>query len=74
MICTYVYQAFELNATDYLLKPVRLEQLLRALSKAHSLSVVMLQFLRTALAKPRMHLSVNEKDRIVLIRWRRFWT
>lgn len=63
----YACQAFELNAIDYLLKPVRAERLLRALSKAHSLSVAVLQSLRTALPKPRTHLSVNEKGRIVLI-------
>ena len=63
----YACQAFELNAIDYLLKPVRAERLLRALSKAHSLSMATLESLRKAHPKARTHLSVNEKGRIVLI-------
>ena len=64
---TYACQAFELNAIDYLLKPVRAERLLRAFSKAHSLGSAALQSLREAHPKARTHLSVNEKGRIVLI-------
>ena len=64
---TYACQAFELNAIDYLLKPVRSERLQRALSKAHSLSTHTLQALRQAHPKTRTHLSVSEKGRIVLI-------
>ena len=63
----YACQAFDLNAIDYLLKPVRAERLSRALSKAHSVSLVALQSLREAHPKARTHLSVNEKGRIVLI-------
>ena len=63
----YACQAFELNAIDYLLKPVRSERLLRALSKAHRLTTVALQALREAHPKARTHLSVSEKGRIVLI-------
>lgn len=63
----YACQAFELNAIDYLLKPVRSERLLRALSKAHRLSMAALQALREAHPKSRTHLSVSEKGRIVLI-------
>lgn len=63
----YACQAFELNAIDYLLKPVRAERLLRALSKAHSLSAAAIQTLRKAHPKARTHLSVSEKGRIVLI-------
>ena len=63
----YACQAFELNAIDYLLKPVRAERLLRALSKAHSLSRSALESLREAHPKARTHLSVSEKGRIVLI-------
>ncbi len=64
---SYACQAFELNAIDYLLKPVRAERLLRALEKAHKLSEAAVQALRTAHPKARTHLSVNEKGRIVLI-------
>ena len=63
----YACQAFELNAIDYLLKPVRAERLLRALEKAHKLSEAAVQLLRAAHPKARTHLSVNEKGRIVLI-------
>lgn len=63
----YACQAFDLNAVDYLLKPVRADRLVRALSRAHSLSATTLEHLREAHPKPRTHLSVNEKGRIVLI-------
>ncbi len=63
----YACQAFELNAVDYLLKPVRAERLIRALSKAHPLGADALARLRQLHPKTRSHLSVSEKGRIVLI-------
>ncbi|MEW6118671.1 MAG: LytTR family DNA-binding domain-containing protein [Pseudomonadota bacterium] len=63
----YACQAFELNAIDYLLKPVRADRLVRALSRAHRLSTGALDQLREAYPKARTHLSVSEKGRIVLI-------
>ena len=63
----YACQAFDLNAVDYLLKPVRAERLVRALSRAHRLTHGALEQLRDALPKARTHLSLNEKGRIVLI-------
>jgi len=63
----YACQAFDLNAIDYLLKPVRADRLVRALSRAHSLSAATIDLLREAHPKARTHLSVNEKGRIVLI-------
>lgn len=63
----YACQAFDLNAVDYLLKPVRADRLVRALSRAHRLSAAVLDRLREAHPKVRTHLSVNEKGRIVLI-------
>lgn len=64
---TYACQAFDLNAVDYLLKPVRADRLMRALSRAHRLSAAALERLREAHPKARSHLSLNEKGRIVLI-------
>lgn len=63
----YACQAFELNAVDYLLKPVRGDRLVRALSRAHRLAPGALEHLRAALPRVRTHLSVSEKGRIVLI-------
>ena len=63
----YACQAFDLNAVDYLLKPVRADRLMRALSRAHRLNTSTLEHLREAHPKARTHLSVNEKGRIVLI-------
>lgn len=63
----YACQAFDLNAVDYLLKPVRADRLMRALSRARSLSAAALERLREAHPRARSHLSVNEKGRIVLI-------
>jgi two-component system response regulator AlgR len=63
----YACQAFDLNAVDYLLKPVRADRLVRALSRAHRLSAATLDQLREAHPKARTHLAVNEKGRIVLI-------
>jgi two-component system response regulator AlgR len=63
----YACQAFELNAVDYLLKPVRTERLAQALSRARSLGAATLERLRDAHPKARTHLSLSEKGRIVLI-------
>ncbi|HMM46903.1 MAG TPA: LytTR family DNA-binding domain-containing protein [Thiobacillaceae bacterium] len=63
----YACQAFDLNAVDYLVKPVRADRLVRAMSRARRLNAAALDDLRAAHPKARMHLSVNEKGRIVLI-------
>ncbi|MFP5418139.1 MAG: LytR/AlgR family response regulator transcription factor [Gammaproteobacteria bacterium] len=63
----YACQAFDLNAVDYLLKPVRADRLVRALLRAHSLNAATLELLREVQPKARTHLSINEKGRIVLI-------
>jgi two-component system response regulator AlgR len=63
----YACQAFDLSAVDYLLKPVRADRLVRALSRASRLSAATLEHLREAHPNVRTHLSVNEKGRIVLI-------
>jgi two-component system response regulator AlgR len=62
----YAIKAFDLSATDYLLKPVKAERLLDALQKArgHVLSQATLQ----ALAPDgRRHLRSSERGRVMLI-------
>jgi two-component system, LytTR family, response regulator AlgR len=64
---SYACQAFEVNAVDYLMKPVRSERLKAALSKVHHLSQITLDALRQAHPKARTHLSLTEKGRMILI-------
>lgn len=63
----YALKAFEVNAIDYLLKPIRAERLLAALKKARALTPDSVQALRDAADKPRSHLSVHERGRILLV-------
>lgn len=63
----YALKAFEVNAIDYLLKPIRAERLLAALKKARALTPDNAQALREAADKPRSHLSVHERGRILLV-------
>jgi two-component system response regulator AlgR len=60
----HAVEAFELNALDYLLKPVRAERLAAALRKA---SVPENESLTKAADAPREYLSVAERNRIVLV-------
>jgi two-component system response regulator AlgR len=60
----HAVEAFELNALDYLLKPVRAERLAAALHKA---SVPAEAKLARAAAAPREYLSVAERNRIALV-------
>jgi two-component system, LytTR family, response regulator AlgR len=60
----HAVEAFELNALDYLLKPVRAERLAAALRKA---SVPGAEQLAKAAEAPREYLSVAERNRIVLV-------
>jgi two-component system response regulator AlgR len=60
----HAVEAFELNALDYLLKPVRAERLAAALRKA---SVPENEKLAKATDAPREYLSVLERNRIVLV-------
>ncbi|MGB4812888.1 MAG: response regulator transcription factor [Methylophilaceae bacterium] len=62
----YALQAFDLNAVDYLLKPIRLERLQTALSKARALQPKQLDAIATLNPK-RAYLSINERGRIILI-------
>ncbi len=63
----YAIQAFEVNAIDYLLKPVRAERLLAALLKAKALVAGSVEALRGLEPQGRVHLSVYERGRIVLV-------
>ena len=60
----HAVEAFELNALDYLLKPVRAERLAAALKKA---SVPNREQLARAAQTAREYISVSERNRIVLV-------
>jgi two-component system response regulator AlgR len=60
----HAVEAFELNALDYLLKPVRAERLAAALRKA---TVPENANLEKAAEAPREYLSLAERNRIVLL-------
>ncbi len=62
----HAVQAFELNAIDYLLKPIRLERLDLALKKARVLKPSQWEDLQQLRSK-RTHLSVSERGRILLV-------
>lgn len=60
----HAVEAFELNALDYLLKPVRAERLAAALMKA---TVPENAQLEKAAEAPREYLSLAERNRIILL-------
>ncbi len=63
----YAVQAFELNAIDYLLKPVRALRLKSALEKAQRNAALPLEALRPLAPEGRRHLSCSERGRILLV-------
>jgi len=64
---SYALKAFEVNAIDYLLKPIRMERLLAALGKTRAGPPVTRQALDAAANQPRRHLSVHERGKIHLV-------
>jgi two-component system, LytTR family, response regulator AlgR len=62
----YAVKAFDLNAIDYLLKPIRLDRLQTAINKAHALKPKQLDALKP-LQKIRTHLSIHERGRVLLV-------
>ena len=63
----YAVKAFELNAVDYLLKPIRQERLLTALNKALVLKPAQADAIAEAAQVRRKHLSIHERGKIVLV-------
>jgi two-component system response regulator AlgR len=63
---TYAIRAFDLNAIDYLLKPIRLERLENALNKVHALKPAQIEALKP-MQLARSHISIHERGRVILI-------
>lgn len=63
----HAVEAFELNALDYLMKPVRAARLAAALKKASAAGPPPREQLAKAAAQAREYLSVTERHRIVLV-------
>ena len=64
---SYAVQAFELNAIDYLVKPVRAQRLVDALQKVRQNGPVAPQVLSQIQQGTRTHLSCHERGRLLLV-------
>jgi len=63
----HAVEAFELNALDYVMKPVRAARLAAALKKAQAAGAPSPERLARADPRAREYLSVTERNRIVLV-------
>lgn len=63
----YAIKAFEVNAVDYLLKPIRAERLAAALQKAKAIAANHVEAVKQAAGKARAHLSISDRGRILLV-------
>lgn len=63
----YAVEAFEVNALDYLTKPVRAARLLTALKKAAGGGRLTRGMLESIDPAPRRHFSVAERGRVILV-------
>jgi two-component system response regulator AlgR len=63
----HAVQAFDVNAIDYLMKPVRMQRLLAALQKVPRLKPLTVAKLDELSASSRRFLSVTERSRVVLV-------
>jgi two-component system, LytTR family, response regulator AlgR len=63
----YAVRAFELNAVDYLLKPVRASRLLDALKRVPTVRALPSDLMLSLLPSGRQHLSCSERGRILLV-------
>lgn len=62
----YAVQAFELNAMDYLLKPIRAERLAVAMQKAKPMQTPQWRALATMQSKPA-HLTIYDRGNVILV-------
>jgi len=63
----HAVEAFELNALDYLMKPVRAERLAAALRRALAAGATPVERLMKAAGAAREYFSIAERNRIVLV-------